>query len=216
MQHRLETPETAHWHSPLLKDLGFIRKHLRYPVNKRTILSIIPIIGSSVFLLLIATLFFTSINNGDKRFTLTFENIGVFFVVGLVFFTIGLAIYRRIQTLRFIAVKSDFGLNENVRIIRLFLEQQHIAYFHNPDAAEVFQIASRPLDRENDQREIMVFIADDYRVLINSHFSNEKGDRGIREISNKENRRMAKALKDMLEQSAKNNPPQFNRKITGS
>lgn len=216
MQQRLETPGSSHWHSPLLKDLGYIRKHLRYPLNQRTIVSILPIVGSLVFLLLIGSLFFVSIRTGDERFAFSLHNILPFVVTGLVFFTIGLMIYRRIQTLRFIAVKSDFAVSDNIRIIRLFLEQQYIAYYHHPDAPEVFQIASRPLDRENDQREIMVFIADDYRVLINSHFSNEKGDRGVREISNKENRRMAKALKAMLERQASDYPHQFSRKITGS
>lgn len=41
----------------------------------------------------------------------------------------------------------------------------------HPDAIEVILMMSQNLDQRGDTREVVVFIADNDRILINSHFS---------------------------------------------
>lgn len=135
----------------------------------------------------------------EKGFT--FQALLPYFVAGIVCLVLLLAVIRRIKSFRFISIKSDFVVNENIKLVRQFLQRQNIAFFHNPDAPEVFQISSRVLDIQTGNREIMVFIADDKRILLNSHFTSTNGDRGMKEVSTGAHRQMAKNLKKWLKEN---------------
>ncbi|MFA6152544.1 MAG: hypothetical protein WC716_14570 [Chitinophagaceae bacterium] len=201
MHKLLETPESAHWNSPLLHDLSFIKKHLRYPVNKRTIWPMLWMAAMSLFILFYAGMIvlFNEDRIAEKGFT--FQALLPYFVAGIVCLVLLLAVIRRIKSFRFISIKSDFVVNENIKLVRQFLQRQNIAFFHNPDAPEVFQISSRVLDIQTGNREIMVFIADDKRILLNSHFTSTNGDRGMKEVSTGAHRQMAKNLKKWLKEN---------------
>lgn len=216
MYKQIENPESAHWHSPLLHDISFIKKHLRYPVNKKTIWPIIWIIFSSLSIFFVAAIIFITNSRRYQKLELSIHSLMPFFVVGLVLFVVGITIYRRLQSFRFISLKSNFIVSDNIKLIGQFLLKQNIAFYHNPDAAEVFQISSTILNKESGQREIMVVIADDNRILINSHFTVQTGDRGLQQYSTGAHKKMAKDLMKWLKDNDKNYTHQFNLKITGS
>lgn len=201
MHKLLETPESAHWNSPLLHDLSFIKKHLRYPVNKRTIWPMLWMSSMSLFILFYAGMIVLFNEDRIAKKGFTFQALLPYFVAGIVCLVLLLAVIRRIKSFRFISIKSDFVVNENIKLVRQFLQRQNIAFFHNPDAPEVFQISSRVLDIQTGNREIMVFIADDKRILLNSHFTSVNGDRGMKEVSTGAHRQMAKALKKWLKEN---------------
>jgi hypothetical protein len=144
------------------------------------------------------------------------SNVLAFLSMGAVLLVLTLAIYRRIQSFKFISIDSNFTVNDNIALIRQFLQNQNIAFYHNPRAVEVFQISSRILDVQYGQREIMVFIADENRILINSHFTSLVGDRGLKEISSSGHKIMAKELRKWLLNQENNRTTQFNLKKMGT
>ena len=98
----------------------------------------------------------------------------LFIIPLLVVIIIG-SFYQYYRTLQFRSIPTPFFANENRKLIEVFLRSQQLMLYQHPDAPEVFQIASRAIGGgKNPQREIMIFIADDKRVLINSHFVNQK------------------------------------------
>lgn len=211
MYQQIESPESAHWHSPLLNDLSFIKKHLRYPINKRTIWPVLWIVMVAGWTILIFCIVATLSATKARETGFTFNNILPFAIITIVFSVISMGVYRRIQNLRFISIKSSFVVSDNILLIRQFLQKQNIAFYHNPDAAEVFQISSRVLDMQTGQREIMVFIADDNRILLNSHFTTQTGDRGLKEIASGAHKKMAADLKLWLKTNQRNYPSNLNK-----
>jgi hypothetical protein len=216
MYKRIDTPESAHWNSPLLNDIGFIKKHLRYPINKRTIWPLLGILLIGVWTMTIFLLVVLLSSNKARETGFTFNDFVPFVVIALVFIVPSLAMYRRIQSFRFISIKSSFVTSDNIKLIQQFLLKQNIAFYHNPNAAEVFQISSRILDIRTAQREIMVFIADDNRILLNSHFTAQNTDRGLKEIATGAHKKMAQDLKQWLKDNDKNYSHQFNLKKIGT
>jgi len=156
----------AQWNNTLLDDLAFIKKKQRYPLSRKTIPSTILI---AFFVLMISRLSFVGLLLNHK------SNIAmsVFTVVIMtVVFISGILSYWR--TLRFSCITTPYFESENRALIELFLKSQHLNMYRHPKAPEVFQILSRALGNKQDQREVMIFIADDHRILINSHFINQK------------------------------------------
>lgn len=174
------------------------------------------IAGSLVSLILISTMLFLSLSRHAAQFRSGGNQLFALVPIGIVLLTLGQLIYRRLQTLRFIVVPSTFYLSENIALIGRFLQEQNIAFYHSSEAPEVFQISSTILNRETGQREIMVFIADNQRVLVNSHFTSERAEAGFKATASRENRKMAKALRQFIEAQSPLDPPyQFSRKIMG-
>lgn len=157
----------ARWDSQLVKDLAFIKTHLRYPFNKKTIS--VTIVGALLISLVLRLLFLVLTLKGPGNHSGKWAPI-ILAVVILI--SLPVSIWRYLQTLRFVTVHTRFLVLENMSLIKRFLEHEHLVVFRHPDAPEVFQISSRPLNLKGDQREIMIFIADDHRILVNSHFSN--------------------------------------------
>lgn len=216
MQKKLETPESAHWNSPLLQDLSFIKKHLRYPVNKRTFWPFLWILYSiAMVLFLVIIIVVSNSASYHKRIEFTANNFLPLFSISIVFFTLGLMIYRRMQNFRFISIGSDFIISDNIKLIEQFLLKQNIAFFHNPAAPEVYQISSRILDVASGQREIMVFLADDKRILVNSHFTTLDGYAGLKQTRSGNHKQMAGLLKQWLKENKNHYTTQFNLKISG-
>jgi len=216
MYKQIENPETAHWYSPLLNDISFIKKHLRYPVGKKTIWPILAISAACVWFVAIFIIVLLLSTERIKSKGLTSDSITGIVVISLVMSVFAVAMWRSIQNFKFISIKSNFTELDNISLIRQFLTKQNIAFYHNPDAAEVFQISSTILDRANGQREIMVFIADDNRILLNSHFTVALADRPIKAYVTGAHKKMAKDLKQWLMDNDKNYTHQFNLKITGT
>ncbi len=155
-----------HWKNSLLNDLVFIKKHLRYPINKRTI----PAALSAVLILFFAvrviwTALFAS---GRVHYGAGWFLAGTLLIVAIA------RISRYWRSLRFLAIPTPFFANENRKQIEDFLRWQQLNVYRHPQAPDVFQILSRPRNSNSPQREVMIFIADDKRILINSHIINQK------------------------------------------
>ena len=167
MKYLPEGDAAPQWNSTLLHDLVFIKQHLRYPFSKKTlpgtfIIALILFVGLRSF-----GFIFLAAHSNNLFFKL--------FIIPLLAITIIGTFYQYYRTLQFRCIPSPFFAHENMKLIEVFLRSQHLALYRHPDAPEVFLISSRAIGGgSNPQREIMIFIADDKRVLINSHFVNQR------------------------------------------
>lgn len=149
------------WDKQLIQDLSFIKKNLRYPMR---ISKMLPLIFWSIFLMIVITLLFIYFFSGETKAR-------IFPIVGFVFPCV--ILYRYIKSLQFIKIDSPYFLLENTALIERFLKVQHILVYRHPEAPEVLQIISKNISAGNkEDREIMIFIADDKQILVNSHFTN--------------------------------------------
>lgn len=177
----------AQWKSSLLDDLVFIKQHMRYPMTKKTIPSVF-IIGAA--LASGAYMLWTTVRLGIKG------NLWLTWLVLALMTTVYITnVIHYLRTLRFKVIPTSFFAAENMKLIDTFLRHQQLNLYRHPEAPEVFQILSRPLGNNTDQREVMIFIADDKRILVNSHFTNQKW--AILNASGNA-KQMAKRLKDWI------------------
>ncbi len=176
------------WSKQIIEDLSFIKKHLRYPLRRMTIM---PVLSSGILLVLIARFVFVAS---------VFKVKGNYFVLIILLFLAlpTLASFKRyIDLLRFFPVETGRLLTINMKLLERFLEEQRLVTFRHPDAPEVYQIISKNITAVGDEREVLIFIADDDRILINSHFtSSRKWFRLFNAATH--HREMTKQLKDWL------------------
>lgn len=147
----------------LVSQLSFIKKNLRYPIDKKKFLPILTIIPASLF-----PIYFL-INNYNHRngsLSLLILMICLFLFVPAI-----VALFRLRQTFFFIPVASDRMLLENEQQLVLFLQSKQLRFEQHPDAPELFWIMSRCLHRKSDTREVIFFIVEDHRLLVNGHFT---------------------------------------------
>jgi hypothetical protein len=215
MQNKIDQPNSGHWENVLLNDLSFIKKHLRYPINRRTIFFVLGILGSGSVLVWLCSLFLSGILRHFAYSKIATNDLLALIAMALFVFTILSLIYRRIKNLRFISISNDYFIQDNIMLLQQFLEHQQLAFYHHPNAPEVFQIASRILEPQYELREIMVFIADDKRILVNNHFTSNLGDKSMKSMTSNEHRKMAKALKLWMDNHFVKQSAQFNLKVMG-
>lgn len=154
--------KSKYWESRILKDLAFIKQHRRFPISRRTIA---PLTVFATIVLLSLRLLWPVLIFRSKTASLPY------FIAAAIIVPLIIAIYQYINILRFAQITTPFRLAENRDLVIAFLKQQQLAYAVHPDAPEVIQIMSRNLSTtKGESREIMVFIADDKRILVNSHF----------------------------------------------
>jgi hypothetical protein len=159
-------PESAGWNSKLIGQIGFIKKHLRYPINKHT---------ARPFFLLAAMLpgaAFMIYSGVFTRITSSYGKAWLPVVLMTFFLLTGVVMARRfLKTLRFMALPARRSMAENMQIMEQFLQAHHFAIGRHPQMPEVFQVISQPIPSLKGAREVVIFIADDKRILINSHFT---------------------------------------------
>ena len=165
---RLESgPDGAAWNSDLVKQLGFIKKRLRYPFSRHTagpfilLAAMVPAIGFMIY-----TVVFTRSTSSYRPIWLPF------IIISILIITMIVKTWRYLKTLRFINVPAGHSLAENMLLLQQFLQAHHFAVGRHPQMPEVFQILSKNISSLNDAREVVIFIADDKRILVNSHFIN--------------------------------------------
>lgn len=107
-----------------------------------------------------------------------------------------ITIVAYVQQLRFTTIALPYDAQRNAVLLKQFLQQQHLAFHQYADAPEVFQIISRARP-QNDMQETVVFIADDNRILVNSHFTKQRW--GIR-VARRRYRQIVRMLRDWLQQ----------------
>lgn len=155
--------DNPQWNDNLVSDLAFIKKHLRYPFGKKTFVPIL-MIG-----------FFVAIIGRTMTFGIFFTNKHIFhhpyFIVAFVVLIVGIYIGLYLQMLHFTVIKTPYSAAGNMQLLEQFLSAQNLAFGRHPQAPEVFQIMSRNMNEfRGETREVVLFIADDQRILINSSF----------------------------------------------
>lgn len=177
------------WDNRLVRDMAYIKKHLRYPVTGKTLM---PVLVWGALLLLAVSLVTVSIIWGGRDgrrfpFLLFSINIFTFAVIGI----------RYLQTLKFSQIRTDLFVQENISILESFLKAQQLLVFRHPELSEVFQILSRNLlySSKEEKREVIIFIADDKRILINSHFT---GSAFTISPGGRHHKQMAEKLKEWI------------------
>jgi hypothetical protein len=155
------------WSSNFVEEVAYIKQHLKY---KPKLSRFIPAIFSGVFLILLVILVAASVyykaENGEP---LNLFNIVMFASILVMFLG---SIFRYLQSLKFISIPTEHYLAENSVLIQGFLRDHHFASSRHPEIPEVFQMLSRNISAGKEDREVLIFIADDKRILINSHFTN--------------------------------------------
>lgn len=151
------------WDDRLVNDLAFIKKHLRYPFSRRTFA---PLFTLGLFFGVLArflagTLFLTNKHIAHNPY----------FIVAFVGLIICVYIGWYLQMLQFTVIKTPYGVAGNMQLLQQFLTAQNLAFGRHPQAPEVFQIMSKNMNEfRGETREVVIFIADDNRILINSSF----------------------------------------------
>jgi len=157
---QLNGPE---WDSKQLRDLHYIKTRLRYPVSRKVFLP--AIIGAAIFILVLLLAY-------NALFSAAHPGATPVFIAAAVCIIVLLLANKFFQELKFISIPTAFDAGRNQQLIDAFLKSQHMIVFRHPEAAEVFQIVSKSVNPLKEQREVLLFIADDRRILINSHFTN--------------------------------------------
>lgn len=153
------------WQNDLLKDLSFIKEKKRYRLSKRTIAPTTAIALFTICILRIVWPFFFVSNSITNDY--------VFWSTALLFGVMACIIFLRFySTLKFQTIPTPFHVQDNITTLHKFLTINRLAFTQSADAPEVFLIISRNLNayQNSEHREVMVFIADDKQILINSHF----------------------------------------------
>ena len=151
----------ANWENAILKDLSFIKKNLRYPITAKTLAPMLVLIAFLLLSLwLVWSTVFVDTNNKSSILILLPVTIAIW-----------VSVMKFIRTLRFQNIRSPYTLLENIKAIEYFLKSQQLAFSQIPDSPEVFYIISKNISPKGDKREIMFFIADEKRILVNNHFT---------------------------------------------
>jgi hypothetical protein len=182
----------ARWDSGLLEELSYIRKHLRYKPKRKTYL---PVIFWGCILLFTGGLCTFLLITEEGRET----NYVFLFLALSSFITYPGLIIRYLSSLTFKSIPTDFFSQQNQYLVERFLQSENMIIYRHPEAPEVFQIQSRKLYGNDDEREIIIFIADDMRILINSHFT-QGGWLPVG--ARRHHRKMAKMLKQWIAKNA--------------
>lgn len=164
---------SQNWQNELLQDLEYIKANKRYKLGKKTIApaGIIAIVLVSIARIAWPFIFlnFSAIPDQQSSLLQWIFSLAIVFLL----FTV---VYSFFRVLKFETLTTPLFMQENIVLLHKFFTQNRLAYTQHPDAPEVFMIISRNLDAnpKKDYREIMVFIADDKQILVNSHFTGKK------------------------------------------
>jgi hypothetical protein len=158
---------SGQWESQLVQDLSFIKKHRRYPLRRMTLM---PLAASTLIIGLFIRFVVGAMVVGHMKSV----NWTVVFALFLMAVPTVVAFRRYIDLIRFYSVPTSFFLAENMNLLQQFLEERQLVVFRHPEAPEVFQIISRNISPFDEEREVLIFIADDKRILVNSHFTSSR------------------------------------------
>lgn len=160
MTARLIEPEKKE-HTP--EDYDFIKHRLRYPLD--SFRRIFPFIFFSLVIVLIFLLIYLG-----KPLQLQRSLFAFIFIHGFSVTAMALGIYRYWRSLYFIRVAAAIDESTNIALLQGFLHAGRF-HVHQPGGhPEVFMISSRE-DAQYRESEIVVFMAVDKAILVNSHIS---------------------------------------------
>lgn len=128
-----------------------------------------PLISSVLLLVVTLWIFWDVLYSGAERPD-SFRYVIVFLVAMPILASIG----RYFKLIRFHAIHTPYSLASNMKLLEQFLEQQKLVTFRHPSIPEVYQIISKNISAMGEDREVLIFLADDKRILINSHYSSSR------------------------------------------
>lgn len=180
--------QNTNWDSEILKDISFIKKHKRYPISSKTI-------GPTLF---IGFLFIIVARFAGVGFILfnAKQTIAQYLLLVVVIISVIALILQYYRTLKFMEISNDSTLAQNKKLLIKFFQHQQLAHSQHPEAPEVLAIISKNLKTKGEHREVMLFLIDDKKILINSHFT---GSKFTVTPQSKHYRQMASRLKDWLQ-----------------
>ncbi len=148
-------------------DILFIKRFHRFPLRsfKRVFPFIFFFIVAITFLLMMVWLYDFSLwsTNGKKMAT-------QIFIFSIILISLSVRMYRYWRSLFFNRLPAAIDAVENAVILRSFLHA-HSFRFYQPDKhPEVYMMSSRE-DQQAHESEIVIFIAVDKSILVNSHIS---------------------------------------------
>jgi hypothetical protein len=177
----------ADWQKNIFRDLAYIRKNLRYPWKRGMKM---PLIFSVIFLLFASTTFLmemfvlTSLKESSRQILFQF----IFPLSAIILTTV--AIYQYLASLKFTELRTGLPKSLNQQLVLSYLKQKHLLVYHHPDCPDIMQILSRPLNSQSNQREALIFIADEQRILLNNHLTETRWIRPMK----RHDKTMAKEL----------------------
>lgn len=150
------------------EDLDFIKKHLRYPLKRRLLMPLlvwsVPVAALCIYTAL--RVFSNAYTPGSSRFFIALLPLAI---------SIPLlsGLFRYIKSFRFTQLRTGRSQADARRMLAAFFLEHGIQVVRHPVSPDIFQIVSTPVSaKTGDMREVMVLIADEGRILLNSHFAN--------------------------------------------
>ncbi|MCB0696567.1 MAG: hypothetical protein KDC07_04340 [Chitinophagaceae bacterium] len=171
------------WENSLLNDITFIKQKKRYPLNKKTLTP--ASISAVVWVLLLRGGFLLAMGvKNHNQYVSWVMYSAVLLLIVLVF-------YQYYRILKFDSIPTKYSPDKNMEMLKRFFTTNNLAFTRHDEAPEVFMIISRNLHNNpnKEHREVMVFIADDKKILVNSHFTGSRfsvtpPSRNYRKMSN--------------------------------
>lgn len=159
---RIESQEDK-WQNSIVNDLGYIKKHLRYPWKSgmKT-----PLFMAAGFALLSVVLFLLAIiiARTGNDFILYFWPLNSLLLAAI-------SSFYYLKSLKFTTIETGLEKEGNQQLIHSFLQEKQLLVYEHPQCPDIMQILSRPVNISSEQREVLVFIAAENEVLVNSHFT---------------------------------------------
>lgn len=159
---RIESQDDK-WQSNIVNDIDYIKKHLRYPW-KRGMKA--PLFVAAGFVVLAVVLFLLSITIGGANNAF----MPYFWPLSLLLLAVISSFYY-LKSLKFSRIETGLKKAGNQQLIRSFLQEKQLLVYEHPQCPDIMQILSRPVNISSEQREVLVFIAAENKVLVNSHFT---------------------------------------------
>ena len=148
-------------------DIDFIKKHLRYPLN--SFQKYKPFVVFFVMIIVIALIAFFLISKGENDSSMkSFFRKSIPFLGA--FISISYGFYKFYTSLFFDKIKTSFSIEDNKVLLTNFFMSNHFKYYVMHDLHDVFMMQSS-LIKGSKEQEIVIFIAVDNEILINSHIS---------------------------------------------
>lgn len=202
MQKRISTnQEDAKWNSRLIKDLVFIKQKLRYPLRRMTVMPLIGVLLFSGFVLRYIFLAF---------YLQKTVGIATVFLIGVILIPLIIGIRRYIDIIYFKPLATGFPFIKNMQLLEAFLKEEQLVVFRHPESPGIYQIISKNISAVGDEREVMIFIADDNRILINSHFTTSRKWNNF-SVNATHKKEMVRLLKKWLQQHTAHPPTSIQK-----
>jgi hypothetical protein len=146
-------------------DIDFIKKHFRYPLNSfQKYKSFIVFL---VMIIVIALIAFFLISKGENDSSMkSFFRKSIPFLGA--FISIIYGFYKFYKSFFFDKIKTSFSIEDNMILLTNFFKSNHFKYYVMHDLHDVFIMQSSLLKGSKEQ-EIVIFIAVDNEILMNSH-----------------------------------------------